>query len=150
MQNWTIKDISKLLEVTPQAIYKQKKDLIKKGYMIHEGNSFVITLEGYNYLTSNKKVISETNKESETPTPKKSEETTIQILNKEIERLTKEREEMKRDLQEQLERERTRAEYFKNLFERKDLQITQYLLASGTEQAERNQRKSFFERLFNK
>ena len=46
-----IKQVSSDLGITPQAIYKQKDDLMGKGYMFkNEANDWEITADGYNYL----------------------------------------------------------------------------------------------------
>ena len=46
-----IKQVAKDLGITPQAIYKQKEDLIDKGYMLKTTtNDWEITAEVYNYL----------------------------------------------------------------------------------------------------
>ena len=46
-----IKQVANDLGITPQAIYKQKEDLIDKGYMLKTTtNDWEITAEGYNYL----------------------------------------------------------------------------------------------------
>ena len=44
-----IKQVANDLGITPQAIYKQKEDLIDKGYMLKTTtNDWEITAEGYN------------------------------------------------------------------------------------------------------
>ena len=46
-----IKQVSNDLGITPQAIYKQKEELQKKGYMLKNStNDWEITSDGYNYL----------------------------------------------------------------------------------------------------
>ena len=50
-----IKQVAKDLGITPQAIYKQKEDLIDKGYMLKTTtNDWEITAEGYNWRNETK------------------------------------------------------------------------------------------------
>ena len=52
-----IKQVSSDLGITPQAIYKQKDDLMGKGYMFkNEANDWEITADGYNYLKEKQQV----------------------------------------------------------------------------------------------
>lgn len=46
-----IKQVASDLGITPQAIYKQKEELIEKGYMSkNSSNDWELTSDGYNYL----------------------------------------------------------------------------------------------------
>lgn len=46
-----IKQVASDLGITPQAIYKQKAELIEKGYMSkNSSNDWELTSDGYNYL----------------------------------------------------------------------------------------------------
>ena len=48
---FSIKEVSTNLSITPQAIYKQKKVLQQKGYMIkNDLGQWEINQEGFNYL----------------------------------------------------------------------------------------------------
>lgn len=53
---YKIKEISVDLGITPQAIYNQKNNLIKKGYMLKNAdNDWEITSDGYDFLKANRK-----------------------------------------------------------------------------------------------
>lgn len=46
-----IKQVASDLGITPQAIYKQKEELLEKGYMLkNTSNDWELTSDGYNYL----------------------------------------------------------------------------------------------------
>lgn len=47
---YTIKEVAKQLDVTAQAIYKRREELIAKGYWIKNHNKIQITGDGLNYL----------------------------------------------------------------------------------------------------
>ena len=46
-----VKQVASDLGITPQAIYKQKEELISKGYMSkNSSNDWELSIDGYNYL----------------------------------------------------------------------------------------------------
>ena len=157
---FSIKEVSTNLNITPQAIYKQKETLQQKGYMIkNDLGQWEINQEGFNYLKDrqinymqNKQPIEENTEKQEQQDLNISSNDNIlnQLLNQFKEQIT--------TLQNQLKDEQEQKEYFKAKFEEKDRLLNEYLnhhlLTTGDSQEEvSNQeqpKKTFFQRLFNK
>lgn len=170
---FTIKEISANLNITPQAIYKQKNELLAKGYMVkNQFNQWEITDNGYNYLrdkqinrikqftgvesqpVENNTIEEETKSEEKQSMP--TQDSTLNLLlNQFKEQIT--------TLQNQVDQERESKEYFKAKFEEKDRLLNEYLnhhfLTAGEQPEIENLRKpeiqtenkqGFLKRLFNK
>ena len=164
---FSIKEVSTNLNITPQAIYKQKKALQQKGYMTkNDLGQWEINQEGFNYLKDrqinymqNKQVFKPVeqpteenieNKEQESLNISSNDNILNQLLNQFKEQIT--------TLQNQLKEEQDQKEYFKAKFEEKDRLLNEYLnhhlLTTGDNQEEvinqEQPKKTFFQRLFNK
>lgn len=118
-----IKQVAKDLGITPQAIYKQKEDLINKGYMLKTTtNDWEITAEGYNYLKERQinriKQKQVELKENEIVNTKNSEDNTIFSLNETLKNFYETRmKELKETYENQINEKNKQVEYFKNLYE---------------------------------
>ena len=165
---FSIKEVSTNLNITPQAIYKQKKALQQKGYMTkNDLGQWEINQEGFNYLKDRQINYMQNKQPAFKPVEQPAEENTeeqeqeslnissndsilSQLLNQFKEQIT--------TLQNQLKEEQDQKEYFKAKFEEKDRLLNEYLnhhlLTTGDSQEEvSNQeqpKKTFFQRLFNK
>lgn len=118
-----VKQVAKDLGITPQAIYKQKEDLIDKGYMLKTTtNDWEITAEGYNYLkerqinrVKRKQAISN---EDEKENGDNSTNNDFFGLNETLKNFYETRiEEMKQSYENQINEQKKQVEYFKNLYE---------------------------------
>ncbi|MBO6233354.1 MAG: hypothetical protein IJ068_03950 [Bacilli bacterium] len=118
-----VKQVAKDLGITPQAIYKQKEDLIDKGYMLKTTtNDWEITAEGYNYLkerqinrVKRKQIISN---EDEKENGNNSTNNDFFGLNETLKNFYETRiEEMKQSYENQINEQKKQVEYFKNLYE---------------------------------
>ena len=173
---FTVKQVAQNLQVSTQAIYKQKDELISKGFMIkNNSNQWEITPNGFNYL-QDKKITFMQQHTTETIQPPIN-----QVANKEYEEKTEEKQTVdmstndkvaniiinhyKEQLQtvtNQLQEMTEQRDYFKAKFEEKDNLCNQYMnshLLPPTEdeiQAKLNEsnqnkkNKNFWTRLFNK
>ena len=165
---FSIKEISTNLNITPQAIYKQKKALQQKGYMSkNDFGQWEINQEGFNYLKDRQINYMQNKQQVFKPVEQLTEENTEsqeqenlnissndsilnQLLNQFKEQIT--------TLQNQLKEEQEQKEYFKAKFEEKDRLLNEYLnhhlLTTGDNQEEANNqeqpKRTFFQRLFNK
>ncbi len=118
-----IKQVANDLGITPQAIYKQKEDLISKGYMLKTTtNDWEITSEGYNYLKERqinrvKRKQVEFKKE-ESSNIENTSNNAIFGLNETLKNFYETRiEEMKQNYENQLNEQKKQIEYFKTLYE---------------------------------
>ena len=118
-----VKQVAKDLGITPQAIYKQKEDLIDKGYMLKTTtNDWEITAEGYNYLKERQinrvKRKQATLNEGENENTNNSVNNDIFGLNETLKNFYETRiEEMKQSYENQLNEQKKQVEYFKTLYE---------------------------------
>ena len=118
-----IKQVSSDLGITPQAIYKQKDDLMGKGYMFkNEANDWETTADGYNYLKEKQinrfKRKTTSLKEDETKSIDNTKETAFLGLNETLKNFYETRiEEIKQSYENQLNEQKKQVEYFKNLYE---------------------------------
>lgn len=169
---FSIKQVANSLQMSTQAIYKQKQELIDKGYMIRnkQGN-WEITDTGFNYLqdkkiaymqqhtTNNvqpvtnqqiKEEVKEENKEESTFDILTNDKVTNIIINHYKEQL--------QTVTNQLQEMTEQRNYFKAKFEEKDNLCNQYmnshLLPPIEEEKEKmkqeSPKRSFLARLFNK
>ena len=139
-----VKQVAKDLGITPQAIYKQKEDLIDKGYMLKTTtNDWEITAEGYNYLKE-KQINRVKRKQAEL---KEDTVESIELQGKEENNSLNETlinfyetrlEEIKQSYENQLNEQKKQVEYFKNLYEeekseriRANAQYQTYLLGTA-------------------
>lgn len=123
-----IKEVSKDLGMTPQAIYKQKEELLQKGYMQKNiVGDLEITSEGYNYL-----------KEKRVNRIKQKDASLMQVENKSVDKSIKNSEnslestlvnfyetrieEIKQSYENQLKEQKQQVEYFKSLYEEEKIE----------------------------
>jgi predicted ArsR family transcriptional regulator len=118
-----VKQVAKDLGITPQAIYKQKEELIDKGYMIKTTtNDWEITAEGYNYLKEKqinrfKRKQVDLN-EDESKNTENSANSEFFSLNETLKNFYETRlEEIKQSYENQLKEKNQQVEYFKTLYE---------------------------------
>lgn len=153
MNYWSLKEVADNLNITYQAIYKNKEEYLKKGYIEKIDGVYKINVQGYNYLLERKKKV------ANIPTPSIADgEATgeqnikneyVELLKNRVEQLENELKEVKQTHQKEIDQERERTIYFKTLFEQKDKQITALLLPGDTPPGEEKGGKSnFFTRLF--
>lgn len=118
-----IKEVSNDLGMTPQAIYKQKEELIQKGYMQkNTSGDLEITSEGYNYLKERRinriKQKNASLKQDESKNVDKSINNSENGLNETIVNFYETRiEELKESYENQLREQKQQVEYFKSLYE---------------------------------
>ena len=118
-----IKEVSNDLGMTPQAIYKQKEELIQKGYMQKNiSGDLEITSEGYNYLKErrinrikqkNASLMQDENKNIDNSVKNNENglnETLVNFYETRIE-------ELKQSYENQLKEQKQQVEYFKSLYE---------------------------------
>lgn len=171
LQMFTIKQVASNLQISTQAIYKQKDDLISKGYMEkNDKGMWEITDNGFNYLQDKKilfmqqhnnqpiqpvanQPIKEDIKENEESTPKEETTTNIEVANYIIKHYKEQLQTITNQLQEMTQQR----DYFKAKFEEKDNLCNQYMnshLLPPTEDEARakqeKQKQSIFKRLFGK
>jgi len=118
-----IKEVSNDLGMTPQAIYKQKEELIQKGYMQkNSSGDLEITGEGYNYLKErrinrikqkNASLIQDENKNIDNSTKNNDNSLNETLVNFYETRI----EELKQSYENQLKEQKQQVEYFKSLYE---------------------------------
>ena len=139
-----IKQVSNDLGITPQAIYKQKEELQKKGYMLKNStNDWEITSDGYNYLKEKQinrfKRNNVSLKEVDTKSLDFQEKEEKQCLNETLINFYETRlEEIKQSYENQINEQKKQVEYFKNLYEeekseriRTNAQYQTYLLGTA-------------------
>ena len=171
LQMFSIKQVANNLQISTQAIYKQKEDLISKGYMEkNDKGMWEITDNGFNYLqdkkilfmqqhnnqpiqpVANQQIKKEVEKEEEKP---QNEETTtnIEVANYIIKHYKEQLQTITNQLQEMTQQR----DYFKAKFEEKDNLCNQYMnshLLPPTEEEAREKhekpKQSIFKRLFSK
>ena len=118
-----IKQVAKDLGITPQAIYKQKEDLQKQGYMIRNtSNEWELTNEGYNYLKEKqinrfKRNVDILNSNDE-QIPTNQQKNDVTSLNETLLNFYETRlKEIKQTYEEQIQEQKKQVEYFKALYE---------------------------------
>lgn len=118
-----IKEVSNDLGMTPQAIYKQKEELIQKGYMQkNTSGDLEITSEGYNYLKERRinriKQKNASLKQDESKNVDNSINNNENSLNETIVNFYETRiEELKESYENQLREQKQQVEYFKSMYE---------------------------------
>lgn len=118
-----IKEVSNDLGMTPQAIYKQKEELIQKGYMQkNTSGDLEITSEGYNYLKERRinriKQKNASLKQDESKNVDNSINNNENSLNETILNFYETRiEELKESYENQLREQKQQVEYFKSMYE---------------------------------
>lgn len=139
-----IKQVSNDLGITPQAIYKQKEELQKKGYMLKNStNDWEITSDGYNYLKEKQINRFKRNnislKEVDTKSADFQGKGENNSLNETLINFYETRlEEIKQSYENQLNEQKKQVEYFKNLYEEEkseriktNVQYQTYLLGTA-------------------
>lgn len=169
---FTIKQVANNLQISTQAIYKQKQDLIDKGYMIkNTNNQWEITDNGFNYLQDKKimfmqqhttnniqPVANQPIKEEEKATEEKATNIDIQTNDKVANLIINHYKEQLQTITNQLQEMTEQRNYFKAKFEEKDELCNQYmnshLLPPTDQEIEEkktdNTKQGFFWKLFNK
>lgn len=168
---WSIKQVASSLQMSTQAIYKQKEELISKGYMEKNNNgNWEITDTGFNYLqdkkiaymqqhttnnvqpVANQPIKEEVKEEKEEPT-----NFDISTNDKVANLLLNHYKEQLQTVTNQLQEMTQQRDYFKAKFEEKDNLCNQYmnshLLPPTENEAREKQEKpkqSIFKRLFSK
>lgn len=161
MSLWSIKELSEMLDCSPQNIYQKKAKLKKLGYIeLDEEGKEKINENGYNYLlnqrkstiqnnSSNINILNNTclnNSESQDATIDSSikQDFVIEFLKKQIE-----------DLQKQLESEKEEKKHWQELYIKQNedyKKITFPLMLdteAGNQKTEEKIKKGFWARLFN-
>ena len=168
---WSIKQVANSLQMSTQAIYKQKQELIDKGYMEkNDQGNWEITDTGFNYLQDKKIAYMQQHNNqpmqpvANQPIKEEVKEETKEELNFDISTndkvanlLINHYKEQLQTVTNQLQEMTQQRDYFKAKFEEKDNLCNQYmnshLLPPTEEEAERKQREpkqSIFKRLFSK
>lgn len=168
---WSIKQVASSLQMSTQAIYKQKEELISKGYMEKNSNgNWEITDTGFNYLQDKKiaymqqhttnNVQPVANQPIKEEVKEEKEESTnfdISTNDKVANLLLNHYKEQLQTVTNQLQEMTEQRNYFKAKFEEKDNLCNQYmnshLLPPTENEAREKQEKpkqSIFKRLFSK
>ena len=168
---WSIKQVASSLQMSTQAIYKQKEELISKGYMEKNNNgNWEITDTGFNYLQDKKiaymqqhttnNVQPVANQPIKEEVKEEKEESTnfdISTNDKVANLLLNHYKEQLQTVTNQLQEMTEQRNYFKAKFEEKDNLCNQYmnshLLPPTENEAREKQEKpkqSIFKRLFSK
>ena len=169
---FTIKQVANNLQMSTQAIYKQKQELMDKGFMIkNDKGQWEITDNGFNYLQDKKilymqqhtnqtiqQVVNSTDKEEVEQKKEKQGTIDISSSDKVVNLLINQLKEQLQTVTNQLQEMTQQRDYFKLKFEEKDNICNQYmnshLLPPTEEEAERikqeaPKKQNFFKRLFN-
>ena len=154
---YTVKKISEMLQITPQAVYQKREELEEKGFMYKDNsNKTMITAQGFEYLKNirisnmqENRLQVEKAQELKTTEEDQEQEEKKDYITLLIENLKKSNDNLTKQV-EKLEQEK---EFFKNQVEEKDKLIHAYfnthLLKAGEEEKEKEEeKKGFFKRLF--
>lgn len=168
---FSIKQVADNLQMSTQAIYKQKDELIDKGYMEkNKQGNWEITDNGFNYLRdkkiaymqqhTNQPIQPVANQEQEKAPKEEAEETPnidISTNDKVANLIINHYKEQLQTVTNQLQEMTQQRDYFKAKFEEKDNLCNQYMNShllppTEDEQREHNekQKQSFFKRLFSR
>ena len=168
---FSIKQVATNLQMSTQAIYKQKDELISKGYMEkNDQGNWEITDTGFNYLQdkkiaymqqhTNQPIQPVANPKQEEKPKEKAEETQnidISTNDKVANLIINHYKEQLQTVTNQLQEMTQQRDYFKAKFEEKDNLCNQYMnshLLPPTEAEEKEnqekQKQSFFKRLFSR
>lgn len=168
---FSIKQVADNLQMSTQAIYKQKDELIDKGYMEkNKQGNWEITDNGFNYLRdkkiaymqqhTNQPIQPVANQEQEKAPKEETEETPnidISTNDKVANLIINHYKEQLQTVTNQLQEMTQQRDYFKAKFEEKDNLCNQYMNShllppTEAEQRENNekQKQSFFKRLFSR
>ena len=118
-----IKEVSRDLGITPQAIYKKKDELIEKGFMQkNTSNDWEVTKEGYNYLKDQQINRFKRRNNSLNENIANSIENVGEIkpieFNETLQNFYETRiEELKQSYENQIKEQKQQVEYFKSLYE---------------------------------
>lgn len=157
MSLWTFKEISKMLQCSPQNVYQKKGKLKQMGYIeIDEDGKEKINDNGYNYLLKQRQVTMQTNSsnlnkaclnsientENTSDSPIK-QDFIFEFLQKQVE-----------DLQKQVEEEKEQKKYWQDLYIKQSEDFKKLAFPpmldteAGNRQTEENHKKGFWARLF--
>lgn len=118
-----IKQVASDLGITPQAIYKQKEELIEKGYMLkNSSNDWELTSDGYNYLKERqinrfKRNNDSLNLNNEQISKNKENFENVGLNETLINFYETRLKELKENYENQINEKNKQVEYFKNLYE---------------------------------
>ena len=168
---FTVKQVAQNLQMSTQAIYKQREELISKGFMIkNNSNQWEITPNGFNYLQDKKitfmqqhttetiqPVANQVANEEEKEEAEKEQTIDISTNDKVANIIINHYKEQLQTVTNQLQEMTEQRNYFKAKFEEKDNLCNQYMnshLLPPTEDEARakqeKQKQSIFKRLFSK
>jgi len=168
---FSIKQVAENLEMSTQAIYKQKNELISKGYMEKNSNgNWEISTEGFNYLKDKKinymqqhnnqpmqPVANQPIKEESKEDKEESINFDISTNDKVVNLLLNHYKEQLQTVANQLQEMTEQRDYFKAKFEEKDNLCNQYMNShllppteAETQKNNEQQKQSIFKRLFSK
>lgn len=167
---FSIKQTATSLQISTQAIYKQKNELIEKGYMVkNDQGNWEITDAGFNYLQDKKitymqqhnnqsvKPVTNQQKQDESKKENESAENVDFMVNdKVVNLLINQYKEQLQTVTNQLNEMTKQRDYFKAKFEEKDSICNQYMnshllpLKKNETETKENKSKNFFQKLFNK
>lgn len=168
---WSIKQVASSLQMSTQAIYKQKDELISKGYMEKNNNgNWEITDTGFNYLQDKKIAYMQQHTTNNVqpvanqPIKEEVEEEKEEAINFDISTndkvanlLINHYKEQLQTVTNQLQEMTQQRDYFKAKFEEKDNLCNQYMnshLLPPTEEEQKTTdikpKQSIFKRLFSK
>lgn len=149
---FSISKVAEQLQVTPQAIYKQRDYLLDNGYMVKDKfGQWQISTQGYNYLREKRisklnqapKIVKIDNEEAEKEQRETTQNSSVfelkEVYRKQVELLENQIKEIKSD-----------RDFFKSLYEEKDKQLNQYINTHLLTSGEPTEHKGFFKRLFSK
>lgn len=157
MSLWTFKEISEMLQCSPQNVYQKKGKLKQMGYIeIDEDGKEKINDNGYNYLLKQRQVTMQTNSsnlnkaclnsientENTSDSPIK-QDFIFEFLQKQVE-----------DLQKQVEEEKEQKKYWQDLYIKQSEDFKKLAFPpmldteAGNRQTEENHKKGFWARLF--
>ena len=149
---FSISKVAEQLQVTPQAIYKQRDYLLDNGYMVKDKfGQWQISVQGYNYLKEKRinKLNQEHSKVDNEPskTDNQNAQTESEPKENELHQVYRKQVEL---LENQIKEIKSDRDYFKSLYEEKDRQLNQYINTHllGTGETNTEKPKGFFKRLF--
>lgn len=149
---FSISKVAEQLQVTPQAIYKQRDYLLDHGYMVKDKfGQWQISVQGFNFLKEKRisklnqapKIVKIDNEEAEKEQKETAQNSSVfelkEVYRNQVELLEKQIEELKED-----------RNYFKSLYEEKDKQLNQYINTHLLPSGDTTERKGFFRKIFSK
>ena len=150
MSLWSIGEISKMLECSPQNIYQKKAKLKSMGAIEKdEDGKEKINDKGYNYLLKQRQLTMQTNSSNLNKTCLTDIENTENTSNSSI------KQEQVEDLKKQLSDEREKSKYWQDLYIKENENFKKVAFPimldteAGNKQTEEKHKKGFWTRFFN-